>query len=476
MSTTAVSLHVRGVDRAALVAEVERGLRRRGLEPVRSPSPTEPHLVRVRLVAQGAWRSLAIEGLDEPDAWARALARALAAPTLGAWSWDGEGRIALALFEATTRRGRLALPEDARRAPDGRVAIPLGGLSRLVGGGGKKTRLEVLVRAEATFDEEGRCVHVPIEDAERALGRALGLAQLFLDPLAEDDPAELLFFRPAADSALAREEREARRAAEEERRADHEGRIFTVGWLAFSAPDRALAPLVTSTAGAVLAALQPPLGGRVLLARSVIPAARAEASLPPPTDGARAFAAYGRALRDGAVVALDHRETPLVASAWLARRAGALVVGWCLRGLRDPAKRAAATAAQEAIFDAAVADERCFGALLASQRSPMSVERQALAFEYLHGTSALALRHEAHRTRARAPGWRVLVPGAVVAPAPPGTVARAARAGLVIAALAPDPLELAPATADAIAAALGAALAGPSDARRALADPEGAQV
>lgn len=426
---------------------------RRGLEPVRSPSSREPLIVRARVVEQQGWISLSVEDLDAPDACARFLARVFDAPALGAWFWDGESRLVLTLFEGRAPAARLSLPESARRSADGRVAVPLGKLSRLVPGvKPKKTGLDVLVRAEeASFDAKGRCEYAP-EEVAHALGRAFGIGDLFIDPLDEDAGDEVLHFRPEPTSDVAKRARAEREAEDDARRADHEGRLYTVGWLAFDVAPRDIAAVLAKTARPVVEALAAHLGSRALTARAIVPRER-DTPLPAPTEREAAWKTYARALREGAFVDLRHEGAPVLAAAWLVLRGRALVVGWCMRGLKDPAKRAALAASMNDALAISAEDARCFGALIACQKRPMSLEQQALAYEYLRGRSALAIRPDAHRARARAPGWRVLVPSGAPAlrgSAPSGFSARVAKAGTVIEASASDPHELAPGAIDAL--------------------------
>jgi hypothetical protein len=175
--------------------------------------------------------------------------------------------------------------------------------------------------------------------------------------------------------------------------------------------------------------------------------------LPAPADGETAWKLYARALREGALVDLGRRDTPVLAAIWLVPRDGALIVGWCMRGLRDRTKRSALATAMDAVVASGTADVRCFGALLTSQGSPMSLERQVLAYEYLRGTSELALRPATHRAHARAPGWRVLVPRNALPfdrQAPTGVTARATKAGLLLEADATDAHEMTPEAMDAL--------------------------
>jgi hypothetical protein len=470
VSRTQVTVHVRGANRAEVLAQVDRRMRRRGLELVRDPRPSEPLLVRARLVEHEPWVSLAIEELDTPDEWARFLARELGLPTLGAWFWDGEASLELTLFEPEARVAKLSLPSDARRAGDGRVVIPLGKLSRLVPRAKPKTTgLDLLVRAEeASFDEDDRCVYLPEEVGLAAVSRAFGIDELFIDPFDDDASDRVLHFRPKPSSAIAKRARAEDEAEARTRRADHDGRVYTVGWLAFDASPRDVEGVLKATARTVVAMLTPHLGSRVLLARAVT-VGRGETPLPPPSEGDRAWKHYARALGDGAFVDLGRRDAPPLAAVWLVMRDGALVVGWCMRGLKDPVKRGQLAAAMDAVLSSSSNDARCFGALITCQRSPMSLERQALAYEYLRGTSAFALRPDAHRAVARAPGWRVLVPAAarIEGPVPRGFSMRAARAGIVLQAASSDPHEMPPGEMDALEGYLetNAAIARPVDTR-----------
>ncbi len=442
-----------------MLAAVRRAMSRRGLELVASPSRSEPHLVRVRLAEQGSWVSLAIEDLETPDAWARTLARALRVPVLGAWFWDGEARLSLTLFEGDAAPAVLALPDHARRAADGRVAIALGDLSRLVATASpKETGLEVLVRSEeASFDEDGRCVYLPEEDAESAVSRAFRIGALFLDPLEEDavdDGAgdQLLHFRPKPTSAIAKRARAEREAEVRARRADHDGRLYTIGWLAFAAAPEDVASLLARAASPIVETLTPHLGPRVLSAHGVVPG-KSEKLLPAPGDGARAWKRYAEALREGVLVALGQNDAPVLASVWIVFREGALVVGWCLRGLKDPSKRAEIAARMDGVLSSSTDDPRCFGALLTCQQSAMSLARQVLAYEYLRSTSVAALRADTHRARARAPGWRVLVPRAAApleGEPPPGVGVRITSAGIVLEAGGESPHAMTPDEMDAL--------------------------
>lgn len=443
-----------------MLAQVERKMKRRGLELVRAPSRSEPMLVQVRLVERGPWVSLAVEQLEAPESWARFLAQELGVQALGAWFWDGEGQVALSLFEGDAAQVNLSLPADARRTADGRVAIALGAFSRLVGGARAATsKLDILVRDEgASFDAAERCVYLSAEAAERALCRAFGIDELFVDPLDEDQGDEPLYFRPRPTSAIAKRARAAKEAERAALRADHDGRVYTIGWLAFDAAARDIATLVDNTARPLVELLAPHLGTRVLQARSVEPPtdvrpAPIERALPAPADGETAWKLYARALREGALVDLGRRDTPVLAAIWLVPRDGALIVGWCMRGLRDRTKRSALATAMDAVVASGTADVRCFGALLTSQGSPMSLERQVLAYEYLRGTSELALRPATHRAHARAPGWRVLVPRNALPfdrQAPTGVTARATKAGLLLEADATDAHEMTPEAMDAL--------------------------
>jgi hypothetical protein len=133
-----------------------------------------------------------------------------------------------------------------------------------------------------------------------------------------------------------------------------------------------------------------------------------------------------------------------------------------MRGLKDPTKRRALAGAMGKVLESGTGDERCVGALITCQRSSMSLERQALAYEYLHGTSAFALRPDVHRTSARAPGWRVLVPRAaraVEGRPPPGIASRRVAAGLLLEAGCSDPHEMTPAAMAALEEYLAASAA-----------------
>ena len=458
MSHTLVSIHARGVARSAVVAVVEKAMAKRGLERMDAPSGHEPMLTRARIVEGRGWVSIAIEELDSPEAWAKTLARALGAPVVGAWFWDGEATLVVTLFDGKSTVGELSLPKDARRAPDGRVAVPLGRLSRLVASKTpKRDGLELLVRADdASFDDDGRCEYLPEEVSHRTIERAFGIPALFLDPLDEDAPEEGVSFRPKASSAQAKRF-EAERAAEAaERRADYDGRIYGVGWLAFEMTPTEIADVVDATARVVVDALSPHLGKHALEARAIVPT-KSERMLPAPSEKS-AWKKYVAAIHDGAMIDLSRRGAPVIATAWLVLRDGALLVGWCMRGSKDHAKREQLARVMAAVFDASANDERCFGAVLACQRPPLSLQQQVLAYEYLRGFDRVALQPSTHRGRARAPGWRVLVPKRAprLAKEPPaGIVSRKAKAGTVLEANAADPHAVESSVMDAMEAYLG---------------------
>lgn len=431
---------------------------KRGLERVDAPSAHEPMLTRARIAEGRGWVSLAIEELDSPNATAKALARALGVPVVGAWFWDGEATLVVTLFDGKAMVGELSLPKDARRAPDGRVAVPLGRLSRLVASKTPKNEgLELLVRADhASFDEDGACEYLPEEVSHRTVERAFGIPALFLDPLDEEAPEEVLSFRPKASSAQAKRFAAERAAEAAERRADYDGRIFGVGWLAFEVGTSEIAHVVDATARVVVDALAPHLGKHALEARAVVPT-KSERVLPAPAEKG-AWESYVAAIREGAMIDLSRRGAPVIATAWLVLREGALLVGWCMRGLKDQAKREELARGMATVFDASSNDGRCFGAVVARQRSSLSLQQQVLAYEYLRGFDRTALQPSTHRNRARAPGWRVLVPRGAppLAKKPPaGVSSRKTKAGTVLATNAADPHAVAPSVMDAMESYLG---------------------
>lgn len=464
MTAVLASIHVRRTPVAAVVAALTRVMKRRGYEIVAEPTGAEPSLLRARVVSRASWVSLAIEEQEDPVPMARALAKDLDAATLASFFWEGEARWTLTSFEGTRRSGVVSLPEAARRAEDGRVALALGPLSRLVGDGRAESGLEVRFASEgASFDRAGAAVYVPADDVARALGRTLGLPELLVDPLDEDGEGAPLAFRPTATSKVGRRERAEREEAARARREDHEGRVHSVGWLAFDAEPRRFGPRLETTFVAVASALAERLGGRPLAARAVEPTTLTERALPGLAERG-ALRAYAKALEGVAAIELSTR-APL-AAVWATFGDGALSVGWSMRGLAAEPARAALARALDSVLDAATGDPRCLGALVACQRTPLSLARRALAYEYLSGHSELALRPHLLRGRVRAPGYRVLVPAPasdVTSAAPPPRFRLERRpAGLLVLHDAADPHEVPPADVDALEAWLHPAL--PSDA------------
>ncbi|MBL9026741.1 MAG: hypothetical protein JNL21_31370 [Myxococcales bacterium] len=67
-----------------------------------------------------------------------------------------------------------------------------------------------------------------------AIARALGISELFVDPLREDNAIhEVLCFRPKSTSAITKRVRKEQEEEVRARRESHEGRLYVVGWMAF---------------------------------------------------------------------------------------------------------------------------------------------------------------------------------------------------------------------------------------------------
>jgi hypothetical protein len=465
MSHVQAAVHVRDAERARVALAIERRFGKRGFERVDKPALGEPMLVRVAVIARGRWVSVAVEELKDPDGWAEHLARETGGQALGAWFWDGEARLRLVLFEGAKKVGELSVPTDARRAGDGRIRIPLGGLSRLVGTKQTKdTGLKLhLAGSDDAFGEDGSVVYVEGDLSQRAFCRAFAIAELFPDPLDDDGEEPLLHFRPRASSRAGKQLRKESQAELDRRRADHEGRGFAVGWLAFKADARAAGRALRTHARPLVEAIDASLGAQPLAAFAVVPQRR-DAPLPPPSQGDRAWRAYAAALAEGAMIELTWRDRPPIAAVWAIHKDGALVVGWSVRGRKEPRDRAPVVRAMDEAFARSCDDEACFGAVVTAQRVGTSLSQQALAFEYHRARSVVAIRPAWHRTHARAPGWRTLVPRAAEPPPkspPKGFKATKAKAGLAVRSAAADPHVTTPESIDALEAWLAGSLGEP---------------
>ncbi len=459
LSQTIATVHVRSTDRAGLLAAIGKRFARLGFEPIEAPALTEPALRRVRLTVQGGWLSFALEELEEHGeaiAWARFFSRELAAPALSAWFWDGEGRLSLALFAGGKKVGAVATPDDLRpaSAAAGTVSVSLGGLSQLVGDSENADGLALRIRVDDDDDV------APSDDVIAAFGRAFRIKQLLVDPHGEDEASFLFCFRPRQGSTARQRASAEEQALDESRRAAHEARTYSPGWLVFAAEKPAYPELLATFLTPLLAALAPFLGPEPWQGTRVDEEHRpSQLRWPTSRDGSTAplAAAVLASIGEGHMVEITRAVVPPVVALWLVPREGSLTFGWSLRALKDEAARRGVFARLDEILTRAVDDARCFGALITAQGSPASLPRQALDAEYLHRTSAGAIRPEHQRTHVRAAGWRVLVPVGASAPAgtPPAPwTATRHVAGTLLRAGPADPFLVTPAQIDALEAYL----------------------
>jgi hypothetical protein len=104
MSHALHAVLVRGVPLARFLDRVAAVLREKGFAVLDDPSPGGKDVHRVVVKAPKGWCALVFEsglGLATPreSEWAASLSRALRAPALGLFVWDGEDSIILRRFE-----------------------------------------------------------------------------------------------------------------------------------------------------------------------------------------------------------------------------------------------------------------------------------------------------------------------------------------------------------------------------------------
>jgi hypothetical protein len=446
-------MHVLGVDQDDLVEAISKRYAKLGLELATGANHRELNLARVRIVRSKRWFSVAIEDLDEPDAWTEYLSKTLDTSVLGTWFWDGEDSLRLLLCTEGGTRGELTLPRGASKDPDGKARVALGAFSRLVPNAKEGAALDLRFDAETHFDRKLGCIFIEAEPSQRALCRAFGLTELFPDPYAEDtdDPAlELrLIFRPKAGSKLRKKQDQAAAAQVKERRADHDGRIYAVGSMVLGTDARSMPKQLLAVARPLIKAFAPHLTH--VEATRVDAEGRSSGALPPPAAGDRAWTAYAQALRAGLRVDIT-RKAPVVASVWLALDGDLLTVGWCFRALKEESGRNEVAQSVEAALLTAAQSGRCVNAIVTSQTSPMTLGQRALAYEYLRGRSVVALRPEWQRDHVRSPGWRVLLPKTTSAPAqlPTGFSSLPTKSGVLVRASASNPYAVTAAALDAL--------------------------
>jgi hypothetical protein len=449
-----VAVHVGIPDHRAVIAALTKRYARTGFELLIGESRGEPLVERVRVLPGKRWTGVVIQELETPDAWAKYLSKELAAPVLAAESWEDEPALELSFFDQGRKAGSVDVPRGARRDPDGRLCIPLGALSRLVAGAAPSAdAIELRLRPGMADGID--------ELAERGFCRAFAIDELFPDPYLDEGDGDgiVLRFRPKPRSAVAKRLRAEAEAAEASLRAAYDARLFEVGWIALDAAPRAFGAIVDSLVRPLAEAFDPHLAASRLMGWEVAMTAT-ERGLPDPAEGKRAFSAYAQALRDGFMIELRPMGAKL-ATVWAVRRDETLSIGWSMRGLRDDGRRLALSRVTAAIFDAAVDRPSCFGALITAQHEPTRLAQQALAYEYLRGRSAAALRTAWQRAHVRAPGFRVLVPREASRPAgkPPASFATVEKkAGMVIASLALEPFACTPTAFDALESWLAPAL------------------
>lgn len=414
MTAVHCTILLRDIDREEGVRGLDAYCARRGYERVASPSLSEPHVMRAFVQAQGRWMACTLEELREPESLAGSLSRRLGCLALASWHWEDESATRLALFEKGVKVGDLELPRDARRCDARRVAVPLGALSRLVGDGSRQEGLELRIPVKASF------VFVAHEEAVSAFQRAFGIEELVLDT---DRVADVLLYRPKADSALGKRLRAAEDARGAELRAGYDARVFAVGWLAFAA--KPTAALLSAVAQPIADAFDA-LG--VLDAR-VVGASRTS------TPTSRDWKRFASMLAKGELVELRNA----VATQCFVYADGAFSMSFSVRGHKDRARRLDLAGRFDQVIDRAAEVRGCFGALVTAQQRALVLEQRALAYEYLRGKSERALRPV--RTEARAPGWRTMVPKGLGTP-PFGFTARQTGAGLLVASEVDEPWAL----------------------------------
>jgi len=229
------TVHLRGASRAAVVEAIDARMRRRGFERILAPSPREPVVVRVRVLEQGAWVSVTFAKAQTAHDEAPVLSATVHGIALLADYWEDESVTTLILYDRGSKLGEVSLPRDARPVSRGKVAVPLGPLSRLVGDGAREDGLEIRIALAHGEDDDGSTAYISAATAARAFHRAFGIDELHVDPDDEDDDDELrtLAYRPRPGSAAGkrlRAQEDARRAA---LRAAHDARVYLAGWLAF---------------------------------------------------------------------------------------------------------------------------------------------------------------------------------------------------------------------------------------------------
>lgn len=445
MTDSFVTIHVRDAARAKVTRAIDARMAHQGYERVLGPSGDQVGIVRVALVVQGRWTSVAGVEQSEADDWAKALSKASGGFALQAFHWDGESTTSLVLFDGGKKVGELGLPSDARRIERRKIAVPLGKLSRLVGDGTRKDGLELHVPVENDLEDD--FVYVSLSDANRAFRRAFGIESLVLD-IEDEDEARSLTYRSKRAAEEEAEESERVRAMW---RTAYDARVYAVGWVAFEYEPKALPELLDRTARRLTHTFTPHLGADVLEGWSVDPErsfARAKISAP---DRAHAWREYASLLRRGVMVDLQ-RPDRVLASVCVAQHDGALAISWSTRGLRDERLRREISSVMDDVVCTSAADRRCFGALLTAQRGPLVLEQRALAYEYLRSRSGAALRPSWLRAHPRAPGFRVLVPRASeeLGEPPSGFTVRDVASGRLISSNATDPWSVAPTALDSL--------------------------
>jgi hypothetical protein len=459
VSHSSSTLHVRDVTPAKVRAALASALASKGWEPFdESIDMNERDVRRYLMVCSKGWVSVAGQDGELLDDWAGRLSKKLHAPVLTIFTWDGEAVVSARRFEDGHDKGSFELPREAERGKDGRARVRCGAiepwldakLRNKLGGW-----LVVDDGADESLGEEEGYVYVSEENSLEAIGRVLDLEHVALDAYDEDlEGGTFLAFRPTAEAkaraaAIAAEQRpkfkgrmpvlpplegaygDAHRDAY--CLADYAARGYAVGWIAFDAPAKTLAPTLLAAAKPLVDALMPDMSTWERYVAELTSSGAVDlcdVARPDRKQRNLWLTLPGRRKETG------RAPIPAVLAPIPA------VLAWSVPKSATDAARSELAAAMDAAMMRALAAEACIGACAIGTGRGRTRASAALPYEVIAGTDAGGLRLEWVRTHVRSPGWRVLVPKAVASrlprKKPAGVELRRGPAGVLVASTAPD--------------------------------------
>jgi hypothetical protein len=450
MGEQRIAIHAKDADRKTSVRALCNYFAKAGYTRVEDPR-NETGVESVYIVSQGPWQTIVLREYDAPSSLAKSLSRTLKKEVLWLHWTEDESNVQAVFYQDGSKRGELNLPQDAKLEGRQKIRVPLRALSSLVPGASGQVEIRIPVEEGEAYEVEPGHIYIGEGTVTRLLRRAFGFQEVFFAPeeIADrvDAPSriELHFVSRAAQRAEARASNQTLRAA-------CDARTYTVGWFAFQASARTVAPLLERTARVLLLDVfapwleHMPVFATQRQGNGVIP------MLAWPDAQEVWDMCIAKTLRtEGAAINLQ-TGTPVTACIWSHFRENTLSVGFSFRSLENATKRHEIARKLEALFSSAL-EEKCVGAIIAAQATPISMTNQALAWEYLRGRSQLALQPAWWRSHARGPGWRLFVPKAATrpsGPAPAGFTIQEATRGFVVGSTAPDPHAMQPAMADAL--------------------------